>query len=545
MKNITPFIHWYRSIRFVCLLGALVFAPPSVSRVFAAPPPQSSVQTDDVAKESDDQSVATQNSDNQSPSQDSAGQAPGGGSGAQSQSADAGEIPKNKEDSTRLITTKGGFRKSAARTSYLLGDMWGIRKALGKAGMSLAILETSEVLGNASGGTKRGLEYDGLTQMILQMDTQRAFGWYGGTFNVSGLQIHGSNLSALTLSSLQTASGIESERATRLWELWYDQKFDKEGKFDVKIGQQSLDQEFMVSGNALLFVNTMFGWPMVPSADMPGGGPAYPLSALGVRAHARLSSPLTLLAGVFNGSPASNNNGDSQQINSSGTNFPLNGGALAIAELQYSYPSLGAMVRPNKKEPMSRIYKLGAWYNTEKFADQRFDNTGLSLANPASTGIAQTHRGDYSIYAVADQMIWKYSEDYDRNINLFVRAMGTPWTNRNLIDFSLNAGLTFNEPIMHRDDDTLGVAMGYTHVSSQAAALDRDSNFYTGLSYPIRGGETFVEATYAYQVHPWWVLQPDFQYVFNPGAGLVNPNSATGQRIKNEAVFGVRMNFTF
>ena len=50
-----------------------------------------------------------------------------------------------------------------------------------------------------------------------------------------------------------------------------------------KIGQQSLDQEFIVSQNALLFVNTMFGWPMVPSADLPGGGPAYPLSALGVR----------------------------------------------------------------------------------------------------------------------------------------------------------------------------------------------------------------------------------------------------------------------
>ena len=54
-------------------------------------------------------------------------------------------------------------------------------------------------------------------------------------------------------------------------------------KFDVKIGQQSLDQEFMVSQNASYFINTMFGWPMLPSADLPGGGPAYPLSALGVR----------------------------------------------------------------------------------------------------------------------------------------------------------------------------------------------------------------------------------------------------------------------
>ncbi len=64
---------------------------------------------------------------------------------------------------------------------------------------------------------------------------------------------------------MQTASGIEADRSTRLWELWYQQKmFDD--KVDIKIGQQSLDQEFMVSQNANYFVNTMFGWPMLPSA---------------------------------------------------------------------------------------------------------------------------------------------------------------------------------------------------------------------------------------------------------------------------------------
>jgi hypothetical protein len=79
-----------------------------------------------------------------------------------------------------------------------------------------------------------------------------------------------------------------------MWELWYQQKFLDEDRLDVKIGQQSLDQEFMVSQNAIYFINTMFGWPMVPSADLPGGGPAYPLSALGARAMAhvrRLDNP--------------------------------------------------------------------------------------------------------------------------------------------------------------------------------------------------------------------------------------------------------------
>ncbi|HEY3761630.1 MAG TPA: carbohydrate porin [Verrucomicrobiae bacterium] len=441
-----------------------------------------------------------------------------------------------------------GFFTGIARRDTLLGDMWGLRPWLSKYGMTLSILETSEVLGNVSGGVKQGAAYDGLTQAALQLETERAFGWYGGTFNVSALQIHGNNLSMENLDTLQTASGIESDRATRLWELWYDQKFLEEDRLDIKVGQQSLDQEFMVSDNALLFVNTMFGWPMVPSADMPGGGPAYPLSALGLRVQARPIDSLTFLAGIFNGSPASNNNGDPQKINSSGASFPVNGGVLAIAEVQYSYPSVGSMVSGNDSSALSGKYKLGFWYDSENFDDEEYDNTGVLLANTAgSTGIPRSHQGNYAIYAVADQMIWNdpNDEDSDRSINVFARAMGTPLDDRNLVDFSLNAGFTFHEPFKGRDDDTAGIGMGYTRVSDRVADFDRDSNFYSGTPGPIQGGETFVEATYQYQLTPWCQLQPDFQYVFNPGGGVADPNSATGQRIKDEAVFGIRMNLTF
>jgi porin len=58
--------------------------------------------------------------------------------------------------------------------------------------------------------------------------------------------------------------------------------------------------------------------------------------------------------------------------------------------------------------------------------------------------------------------------------------------------------------------------------------------------YPIRSGEAFVEATYQYQLTPWCQLQPDFQYVLNPGGGIPKPNSP-GHRLKNEAVLGLRM----
>jgi porin len=437
-----------------------------------------------------------------------------------------------------------GFLSAVSQNANLLGEMWGLRPALAKYGMTLNLTETSEILGNVSGGQRQGFDYDGLTTATLQWDTQQAFGLHGGLFNVSALQIHGRNLSADNLLTLQTASGVEADRATRLWELWYQQKmFDD--KLDVKVGQQSLDNEFMGSQNAGYFVNTMFGWPMLPSADLPGGGPAYPLSALGLRARVHVTESVTVLAGLFNGSPVSNNSGDPQMRNPSGTSFPLNGGALAIAEVQFASPSSGASGQANETDPLSRAYKIGLWYDSERFADLRTDNAGLSLANPASAGLAASHRGDYAFYAVADQMIYRFPNDPGRNINVFVRPMFTPLQDRNLINFSLNAGLTMHGPFSGRNDDTAGVGMGFARVSDSATGLDSDAAVYNPGAYaPARHNETFLEATYQYQVMPWWQIQPDVQYVFNPGAGIANPNNPT-QRIKNEAVLGVRTNITF
>jgi len=426
-------------------------------------------------------------------------------------------------------------------SSQMLGDLCGVRSLLARYGMTLSIQETSEVLGNVTGGAQRGFDYDGLTQVTLQLDTQHAFNWYGGTFNVSGLQLHGDNLSAENLYSLQTASGIEADRGARLWELWYDQKLLDEDRLDIKIGQQSLDQEFMVSSNALLFVNTMFGWPMVPSADLPGGGPAYPLSDLGVRAQWKTPiDSVKILAGVFNGSPIRNNNAaDSQRADRWGTSFPLDGGVLAIAELQYSYPALGAMSYGDES-PLSGTYRLGAWYDSEQFSDQRYDNTGLSLADLNTTGVARLHEGDYSIYGVADQMIMRSSTDPNRNLSVFARAMGTPQSDRNFIDFSVNAGFNLTDPLPYRTDDTFGIGVGYAHVSSSVVGLASDTELNNPGTFDPQGrGETFVEMTYQMQLYPWMQLQPDIQYVIHPGGGIANPNNPS-QLIKNELVIGAR-----
>ncbi len=459
-------------------------------------------------------------------------------------------VPITSEDTTTgAPQVSTGLLGNLERSNFLLGDLFGMRSALSPYGISIALQETSEVLGNVTGGIRRGADYDGLTQAVVQLDTQRAFGWYGGLFNISALQIHGRNLSADNLGSLQTASGIEADRATRLWELWYDQKFLAEDRLDIRIGQQSADQEFIVNPNGAYFVNTMFGWPVVPSYDLPGGGPAYPLSAPAVRVRYKPDNAISVLVGLFSGSPANSNQGDPQQVNASGTSFPFHRGALAIAELQYTYPALGSMVEPGAGAPLGHTYRIGAWFDSESFDDLRYDNTGLSLASPNSGGVPLSHHGDYSFYVVADQMVWRQQDNPNRSITVFGRIMGTPQGDRNLVDYSFNGGIVYHYPFAGRPDDTAGLGVGHAHVSPRASGYDRDVAAYnmtvSPANYlPIRSSETFVEVSYQYQVRPWWQLQPDLQYVFNPGGGSANPVNPS-ERVKNELVLGLRTNILF
>ena len=47
---------------------------------------------------------------------------------------------------------------------------------------------------------------------------------------------------------------------------------------------------------------------------------------------------------------------------------------------------------------------------------------------------------------------------------------------------------------------------------------------------------------YQAQLTPWWMLQPDLQYVFNPGGGVLNPD---GSLRRNALVIRVRSLINF
>lgn len=436
---------------------------------------------------------------------------------------------------------------SSSRTT-LLGDAGGLRTWLGKYGITFSLYEESEVFGNATGGIRRGAAYDGVTTPTVQLDTSKAFGWAGGLFNVSAFQIHGDDLSTENLLVLQSVSGLEAMRSTRLWELWYQQSFNN-GAFDIKVGQQSLDQEFITSANSLLFFNTMMGWPLVPSEDLYAGGPAYPLSSLGARIHGQIAPNVTGLLGVFDDNPPGGSfNDDSQTLGpeAGGVKFNLNTGALVIGELQYALnqPSAGQVVKADNKG-LPGTYKIGFWYDTAPFPDQQYDTNGISLASPASNGVPAQDFGNFSIYGIFDQVVYQPDPSAARAVSIFARVMGAPG-DRNLVSFSANGGATLKAPFEGRDGDIVGLGFGYGQISYGTRAYDEAAAYYAplGALSPIRSSETFVETFYQIQLAPWWQLQPDFQYIFNPGGGIVNPLQPT-QLVHDEAVFGVRTTISF
>ncbi|MGH7143541.1 MAG: carbohydrate porin [Planctomycetota bacterium] len=430
----------------------------------------------------------------------------------------------------------------------LFGNLGGLRPWLANRGVSFNLTEIDELWSNLSGGTRRGGDFDGLTTLTVDLDADQAFHWPGATFHLSALQIHGRSITADDLATLYAVSNIEADGATRLWELWFQQSFAAD-RADLKLGLQSVDQEFLVSEYSSLFLGAQFGWPVVPSDALYGGGPIYPLASLGARLQLHPADPLCLLLGAFDDNPAGGPFDDDSALHGaedSGLRFNLNTGTLYIAELQFAINQPPADADSSAAAGagaagLPGAYKLGVWYDTAGFPDQRFDTLGRSLADPASNGVARTHRGDFSLYALADQTVWQAAAG-PRSLAVFARLMGAP-ADRNPVDWCADFGLNLKAPFAARPNDSLGLGCGLAHISPRAAALDRDTARFSGAFYPVRRLEQSFEFTYQCQA-AWLLIQPDLQYVLRPGGGLPDPIHST-RRIGDEFILGARTVVTF
>jgi porin len=417
----------------------------------------------------------------------------------------------------------------------MTGDWDGLRTSLEDAGIKFGLQEQSELWGNMTGGLRHGVVYDGLTTASLALDLEKLTGWTGATFFANAFQIHGRGPSGNLVGNQQIVSNIEATPGTKLYQLWIEQKL-LDGRLTVRVGQEGANDQMMITQYGALFLNSSFGFPGLPAADLPSGGPNYPIATPFVRAQVQANDRLTLVGAVFNGDPAPPGTGDPQVRDAGGTAFRLNGHALAFTELWYSTNQAADATG------LPATYKLGAWYQSGHFADQLYDTTGLSLANPQSSGVPRQHSTDFAVYGIVDQMIWQKPGSKKLGVGVFLQVMGAP-DQFNLSNLFIEGGLNWMGPFAGRDSDVFGIGVSYLGISPAARQFGSDVVAYTGSGQPYASNETVIEATYLYQVAPWLTLQPDLQVVINPGAGI--PSIYSSAVLKNAVIGGVRATITF
>ena len=131
-----------------------------------------------------------------------------------------------------------------------------------------------------------------------------------------------------------------------------------------------------------------------------------------------------------------------------------------------------------------------------------------------------------------------------RAVSVFARVMGAPG-DRNLINFSVNAGVTLKAPLPDRDDDTFGVGFGFAKVSGGAG---RAGPGYRLLQRRLRSSALVRDLHRSHLPdpgqRPGGASSRTFSTSSHPGGGIVNPNDPS-QSVGNEAVFGLRSIVTF
>ena len=351
-------------------------------------------------------------------------------------------------------------------------------------------------------------------------------------------------------------SSVEAPPTIRLFNLWIEQ--DLTSKVNLRIGQFTAAQDFIVSRNADLFVNSTFGWPMLNTQNLPSGGPNYPEAALGARLQVKLTDQLILRAAIFDGDPAGSGSNNPLTSDKYGLAFRLRDPPFVIAEAVYGYGGAqlsGAQQNPNQEgdgklaavdqagprlaaspSALPGVVKIGAWYNAGSFPLQDFTQSGITPPQ---------RPGDAAVYGVFEQTLWRVPGSPNRALGFFARGVAAP-SDRSEVDRYADAGFTFRGPLARRPEDIIGLAFAYGRISPDAAANDRAFAALTGAPMPIRDYEAAIELTYRWKLAESWFIQPDLQYIFHPGGNIANPaNPASGSAIPNALVLGLRTALQF
>jgi|GEM_PF-221155 len=350
---------------------------------------------------------------------------------------------------------------------------------------------TMDAMSMVEGGAESGTGIAHVLDVAVGLDLERALGMRGSSMFFQGLYYQGNGISKLA-GDWQGISNNEAPDAIRLFQAWFEQKLFS-GRGSVLMGLYDLNTEFYALSSTGLFVNNGFSVGAEFGRTGRNGPSIAPVTSLALRFAVQTPSNNYLMLGVLDGVP-----GDPQDITRTHISLSPDDGALVNAEGGYKigeYMSHG-----------EQYLKIGVGYWAYTAAQDE-------ILSADEMGIPATSKGNHGWYVLMEGTVFNESQNTSDGLTLYGR-MGVSDKTYNDIGFSWSAGFVYNGLIPGRSNDALGLAI----TSIFAGGDFQDAVSTSGLQ--LQTAESVIEFTYMLSVAKWLTIQPDLQYVINPGLGL-------------------------
>jgi porin len=394
------------------------------------------------------------------------------------------------------------------KDKYLLGDWLGARSQLAADGIKPLVLFITDPFVNTTGGLRRGFsEYD-LLGLDLLFDTDKLFGWAGGEFRVGFANNSGTSLSQKYVGNnfpVQLADVADAN--PRLTYLRYTQSL-LDDKLSVRLGRLTINsvsgEEFAGSQYFKAFTSVAFDLvPLGIFLNAPGAF-GYPLATWGARLKYEPVESCYAMVGCYNGDP------EGKEGDRHGVDFTMCGPPFVIGEVGY---------RRNYGQGASGLpgnVKLGAYFNggsAEIF--------GSGLANQPSA----TVQSRYGFYVLGDQALARWGDPAEkRHLGAFAAFVCAPDQRVNTLPYFFDAGLVAYGFLPSRPRDFAGFGVAYGSYSGDLRRTE-EVQALTDPAVGVQRWEMTLEWTYGCTVRPGLLVQPDMQYLVNPGGNRAIPNA--------------------
>jgi porin len=362
--------------------------------------------------------------------------------------------------------------------SPMAGNWFGLRDTLNAWGIKPTITYNTDLMASVAGGLQRGQAYAGQLYVEVDTDLGKLAGLQGLRFDVSGDWASGTNLSQDIGNIFTVAQYFEGDGIVRLTNMYLQQSL-LDGRLDLKAGRFSTGADFFNPPIDLIFVNEALNPIIVAVQVNVPGVTADPNATWGGRVAVQPTPWFSLATGAYYSDPTLN------QLTANGTEFGIstsNGYFLVTEAAFLLHSEKGSQGLPGR-------YRLGAYYDSNQYA---------SLNHP---GRQQT--GNYGLYVMGDQMVFREGgPGSSRGLSLFGALIYAPSASINPLPLFASVGATYSGLVPTRDRDIAAFAMYYGGFS----------RYLPGQTY-----EMVLEWTYAIAVGRRLTIQPDVQYVINPG----------------------------